>query len=64
MSDPFAYRNRNINMVRIGHPVKDPTGDLRAAFLARLEYDISFNADRTDFSFKEQPEDDPDLVNA
>jgi hypothetical protein len=31
----------------------DPTGDLRALFLARLEYDVGLGADRRDISCRD-----------
>lgn len=36
-------------------PVADPTGDLRATFLARLEYDLGTDADRRDMTFHDRP---------
>lgn len=34
-----------------GHELADPTGDLRANMLARLEYDLMLDAERRDIRY-------------
>lgn len=37
-------------------PITDPTGDRRAAFLARLEYDLRLDAGRTAIEYPDTSE--------
>lgn len=39
------------------HPIADPTGDLRAAFLARLEYDLIPSAGRHTITYRDNDDD-------